>query len=81
MFGHYEYLYDAGLGNSVYVFLVGLLMSQYTVTGFDASAHMSEETKVCRNELHFSFLLLLSLLSLFHLFPALEFLLSRILFT
>lgn len=46
VFGHFEYLADAGLGTSFYVFLVGLLMSQYTVTGFDASAHMSEETKV-----------------------------------
>ena len=29
---------------SVYVFLTGLLMSQYTFTGYDASAHMTEET-------------------------------------
>ena len=28
-----------------YVFLTGLLMAQYTITGYDASAHMSEETK------------------------------------
>ena len=27
-----------------YVFGIGLLMSQYTITGYDASAHMSEET-------------------------------------
>ena len=27
-----------------YGFLLGLLLSQYTITGFDASAHMSEET-------------------------------------
>ncbi|MEK7424092.1 MAG: amino acid permease [Actinomycetota bacterium] len=27
-----------------YVFGIGLLMSQYTMTGYDASAHMSEET-------------------------------------
>jgi amino acid transporter len=27
-----------------YVFLTGLLMAQYTITGYDASAHMSEET-------------------------------------
>ena len=26
----------------VYVFLIGLLMAQYTYTGFDASAHISE---------------------------------------
>ena len=29
----------------IYVFLTGLLMSQYTITGFDASAHMAEETR------------------------------------
>ncbi|KAL7411215.1 APA family basic amino acid/polyamine antiporter [Mrakia frigida] len=27
-----------------YVSIVGILMAQYTITGFDASAHMSEET-------------------------------------
>lgn len=27
-----------------YVAIIGILMSQYTITGFDASAHMSEET-------------------------------------
>ncbi|PCH34841.1 APC amino acid permease [Wolfiporia cocos MD-104 SS10] len=27
-----------------YVVVVGILMAQYTITGFDASAHMSEET-------------------------------------
>ena len=27
-----------------YAFLLGLLLAQYTLTGFDASAHMSEET-------------------------------------
>jgi amino acid transporter len=29
----------------VYVFLLGLLQAQYTYTGYDASAHMSEETQ------------------------------------
>ncbi|MDH2442579.1 amino acid permease [Amnibacterium sp. CER49] len=28
-----------------YVFLMGLLMSQYTYTGYDASAHVAEETR------------------------------------
>jgi amino acid permease (GABA permease) len=32
-------------GAAVYVFLTGLLMSQYTFTGYDASAHMTEETR------------------------------------
>jgi len=29
-----------------FVFGIGLLMAQYTITGFDASAHMSEETRL-----------------------------------
>src|SRR5216684_2886735 len=32
----------AGVG--IYVFLIGLLLAQYTFTGYDASAHMTEET-------------------------------------
>jgi amino acid transporter len=32
-------------GAYIYVFLTGLLMAQYTITGYDASAHMSEETR------------------------------------
>src|SRR5437762_148106 len=32
-------------GAFIYVFLTGLLMAQYTITGYDASAHMSEETR------------------------------------
>ncbi len=31
-------------GSGLYVFLLGLLVAQYTFTGYDASAHMSEET-------------------------------------
>jgi amino acid permease (GABA permease) len=33
-----------GTGVAVLAFLLGLLMAQYTFTGFDASAHVSEET-------------------------------------
>src|SRR5207245_6567349 len=32
-------------GVFILVFLTGLLMAQYTITGYDASAHMSEETR------------------------------------
>src|SRR5256886_9826275 len=32
-------------GIFIYVFLTGFLMAQYTITGYDASAHMSEETR------------------------------------
>jgi amino acid transporter len=41
-FFHYENHY--GWANPIYVFFIGLLMAQYTYTGFDASAHVSEET-------------------------------------
>jgi amino acid transporter len=30
--------------STVYVFFLGFLLAQYTITGFDASAHVSEET-------------------------------------
>ncbi|KAJ7050965.1 APC amino acid permease [Mycena amicta] len=39
---------DPGWGDRAshaYVVVIGILMSQYTITGFDASAHMTEETK------------------------------------
>jgi amino acid transporter len=34
----------AGFSLPLYVFLIGLLNAQYTFTGYDASAHVSEET-------------------------------------
>jgi amino acid permease (GABA permease) len=40
---HYEN--HSGWSFAPYVFLLGLLMAQYTFTGFDASAHVAEETK------------------------------------
>jgi amino acid permease (GABA permease) len=43
VFGHF--VNDTGLGiGSLYVILIGLLVAQYTFTGYDASAHMTEET-------------------------------------
>ncbi len=37
--------FTSGLfGSTIYVFLIGLLLAQYTLTGYDASAHMTEET-------------------------------------
>ncbi|KAG2185294.1 hypothetical protein INT44_002084 [Umbelopsis vinacea] len=35
---------NSGWGSPVYVVLVGLLQAQFTLTGYDSSAHMSEET-------------------------------------
>src|ERR1700694_1954 len=32
-------------GSTLYVLLIGLLLAQYTFTGYDASAHMTEETR------------------------------------
>jgi amino acid permease (GABA permease) len=37
-------------GAPVYAFLIGLLMTQYTLTGYDASAHVAEETISARLE-------------------------------
>jgi len=37
-------------GASIYVFLIGLLMAQYTYTGYDASAHIAEETRSAASE-------------------------------
>ncbi|MEQ0559302.1 amino acid permease [Amycolatopsis sp. NEAU-NG30] len=40
-----SFVNQTGWGSSVYVFALGLLVAQYTLTGYDASAHMTEETK------------------------------------
>ncbi|XP_020683582.1 amino-acid permease BAT1 homolog isoform X1 [Dendrobium catenatum] len=45
VFTHFNTENDAGIHSKVYIFVVGLLMSQYSLTGYDASAHMTEETK------------------------------------
>ena len=42
-----NYVNNTGFGFAgvpIYVFLIGLLLAQYTFTGYDASAHMTEET-------------------------------------
>jgi amino acid permease (GABA permease) len=43
VFGHFEN--QTGWGSAIYVVFLGLLLAQYTFTGYDASAHMIEETK------------------------------------
>jgi amino acid permease (GABA permease) len=40
-----HFVNHTGISNTWYVFLIGLLLAQYTFTGFDASAHMTEETQ------------------------------------
>ncbi|MEO9181623.1 MAG: amino acid permease [Acidimicrobiales bacterium] len=39
-----HFVNNTGFGIPIYVFLIGLLNAQYTLTGYDASAHMTEET-------------------------------------
>ncbi|KAI7839985.1 hypothetical protein COHA_006306 [Chlorella ohadii] len=36
---------DVGIGSSALIFMLGLLMSAFTLTGYDASAHLTEETR------------------------------------
>ncbi|EOY00028.1 Bidirectional amino acid transporter 1 [Theobroma cacao] len=45
VFTHFNTNNGEGINSKVYIFVLGLLMSQYTLTGYDASAHMTEETK------------------------------------
>ncbi len=40
---------ETGWTFAPYVFLMGLLMAQYTYTGYDASAHVAEETKMAQH--------------------------------
>ncbi|SEG89258.1 amino acid/polyamine/organocation transporter, APC superfamily [Actinacidiphila yanglinensis] len=39
-----RFVNDTGFHSSFYVAMLGLLLAQYTLTGYDASAHMTEET-------------------------------------
>ncbi|RST19242.1 amino acid permease [Streptomyces sp. WAC05374] len=39
-----EFVNDTGWANPLYVAAIGLLLAQYTFSGYDASAHLSEET-------------------------------------
>ncbi|XP_077219840.1 bidirectional amino acid transporter 1 isoform X1 [Tasmannia lanceolata] len=45
VFTHFNSENNHGIHSKPYIFVLGLLMSQYTLTGYDASAHMTEETK------------------------------------
>jgi amino acid permease (GABA permease) len=40
-----EFVNNTGWTSTLYVGLLGLLLAQYTLTGYDASAHMTEETR------------------------------------
>ncbi|KAG0047694.1 hypothetical protein BGZ83_007302 [Gryganskiella cystojenkinii] len=43
VFTHWEN--NTGWNSGFYVFMLGLLQSQYTLSGYDSAAHMSEETR------------------------------------
>ncbi|CAM8953419.1 unnamed protein product [Rhodiola kirilowii] len=45
VFTHFNTDNGKGINNKFYIFVLGLLMSQYTLTGYDASANMAKETK------------------------------------
>ncbi|CAI9756044.1 unnamed protein product [Fraxinus pennsylvanica] len=45
VFTHFNTDNGEGINSRIYIFVLGLLLSQYTITGYDASAHMTEETK------------------------------------
>ncbi|KAG9448994.1 hypothetical protein H6P81_008959 [Aristolochia fimbriata] len=45
VFTHFNTENDVGIHSKLYIFVLGLLMGQYTLTGYDASANMTEETK------------------------------------
>ncbi|KAL6854308.1 hypothetical protein ACP4OV_019211 [Aristida adscensionis] len=45
IFSHFNTDNGMGIHGKAYILAVGLLMSQYSVLGYDMSAHMSEETK------------------------------------
>ncbi|XP_058087834.1 amino-acid permease BAT1 homolog isoform X2 [Magnolia sinica] len=45
VFTHFNTDNGDGIRSKPYIFCLGLLMSQYTLSGYDASAHMTEETK------------------------------------
>jgi amino acid permease (GABA permease) len=40
-----HFVNNTGWSSTIYVVLLGLLLAQYTFTGYDASAHMTEETR------------------------------------
>ena len=46
LFSHQNLTGWTGPFAGVYAFAIGLLLAQYTLTGYDASAHMTEETHV-----------------------------------
>lgn len=52
VFTHFNTDNGDGIGSKVYIFVLGLLMTQYTLSGYDASAHMvsSFDIIMCRDD-------------------------------
>ncbi|KAF3924366.1 hypothetical protein AA313_de0202077 [Arthrobotrys entomopaga] len=70
---------DPGWGevaSPAYVAIIGILQAQYTITGYDASAHLSEETKDASRAAPRGVLLSLLVSALFGFFIILAFLFS-----
>ena len=44
VFTHFNTDNSAGIHSHLYIFVLGLLMSQYTLSGYDASAHMVQKS-------------------------------------
>lgn len=40
VFTHFNTENNAGIHSKIFIFVLGLLMSQYTLTGYDASAYL-----------------------------------------
>ncbi|GAQ84714.1 amino acid transporter protein [Klebsormidium nitens] len=45
VFTHYEPATGTGVHNKFYVFILGMLMSQFTLCAYDAATHLTEETE------------------------------------
>nr|DAD39790.1 TPA_asm: hypothetical protein HUJ06_014113 [Nelumbo nucifera] len=45
VFTHFEISESTGITNSVYAIILSVLVSQYSLYGYDAAAHLTEETK------------------------------------
>jgi len=45
VFSHFEMASSTGITDKAYVVVLSLLVSQYSLYGYDAAAHLTEETK------------------------------------
>ena len=52
VFTHFNTDNSAGIHSNLYIFVLGLLMSQYTLSGYNAYAHMVQKKKSSSNFNH-----------------------------